>query len=189
MHQRGFTLIEAVVSISLFSLMILGATLQLRAYEDGQRSIADALVLVKTARTFMTELSQVSRRVDAFGTIATSAGIVRPSASVLDPFRPASASVTYGAGLANQDGYDLLAPASANSGVPNAELAAFIARWNTPDSDGRTRLFRAIGRRAEAWRVEVLATPNASGAYRLIRLNLDKDNNETNLQWPICCGD
>ena len=46
MGHRGFTLIEAVVSISLFSLMILGATCSW-GHEDGQRSIADALVLVK----------------------------------------------------------------------------------------------------------------------------------------------
>ena len=184
MHQRGFTLIEAVVSISLFSLMILGATLQLRAYEDGQRSIADALVLVKTARTFMTELSQVSRRVDAFSTIAGASGIERPDESVLDAFM--SGNVTYGA--SSITGYDLLA-GDDNGAELNAELADFVARWNTEDADQRTRLSRAIGRRAKAWRIEIASGTDASGAYRLIQLHLDKDNNETNLQWPICCGD
>jgi prepilin-type N-terminal cleavage/methylation domain-containing protein len=179
MGHRGFTLIEAVVSISLFSLMILGATLQLRAYEDGQRSIADALVLVKTARTFMTELSQVSRQTDSFNTVATASGIQRPSASVLDGF---DGTVTYGAS-SSQPGYDFLTDAS--DAPLNAELADFIARWNTEDADGRTRLFRSVGRRAKAWRVEIDGP--ASGAYRIIKLHLDKDNNETNLQWPICC--
>ena len=178
MGHRGFTLIEAVVSISLFSLMILGATLQLRAYEDGQRSIADALVLVKTARTFLTELSQVSRQTDSFNTVATASGIQRPSASVLDGF---DGTVTYGA--SSQPGYDFLT--DENSAALNAELADFIARWNTEDADGRTRLFRSVGRRAAAWRVEIEGP--ASGAYRIIKLHLDKDDNETNLQWPICC--
>ena len=191
MHQRGFTLIEAVVSISLFSLMILGATLQLRAYEDGQRSIADALVLVKTARTFMTELSQVERTNNKFSTIAGASGIERVGPSILDDFR--NATVYYSASN-SKPGYDLLVEAVGGTGYPrnSTNLGAitekFRQRW-VDDSEERDRLFRAIGRRAEAWRVEVLATPNASGAYRLIRLHLDKDNNETNLQWPICCGD
>lgn len=183
MHQRGFTLIEAVVSISLFSLMILGATLQLRAYEDGQRSIADALVLVKTARTFMTELSQVSRQEDAFNTVATASGLARPDVSVLDAFM--SGDVTYGA--SSLTGYDFLA-GDDNGAQLNADLAAFVARWNTPDADDRTRLFRAIGRRAPAWRVEIASGTAASGAYRVIQLHLDKDDNQTNLQWPICCA-
>lgn len=183
MGHRGFTLIEAVVSISLFSLMILGATLQLRAYEDGQRSIADALVLVKTARTFMTELSQVSRQTDSFNTVATASGIVRPDVSVLDGFglNGAGGTVTYGS--ASQPGYDFLT--DNNTATLNAELADFIARWNSQDENGKTRLFRAIGRRAKAWRVEIEGP--ASGAYRIINLHLDTDNNETNLKWPICC--
>ena len=63
-------------------------------------------------------------------------------------------------------------------------LSWFIA-MNTEDADGRARLFRSVGRRAKAWRVEIDGP--ASGAYRIIKLHLDKDNNETNLQWPICC--
>ena len=183
MRHRGFTLIEAVVSISLFSLMILGATLQLRAYEDGQRSIADALILVKTARTFLTELSQVSRQNDSFSTIASgSDGVVRPEPSVLDGFM---GDAVYGDGTTRQ-GYDFYA-ASSNDAPLNADLAAFIDRWNTEDADNRTRLFRSIGRRADAWRIRILSDASAPGAYRLIELHLDIDDDETNLKWPICC--
>ena len=182
MWQRGFTLIEAVVSISLFSLMILGATLQLRAYEDGQRSIADALVLVKTARTFLSELSQVSRREDAFE--RGSDGISRPDESVLDVLSGAQATYPNGD---IQDGYDFYA-ASSNSVVLNPALdEVFEKSWNTEDENERTRLTRAIGRRADAWRINVYKP--ASGAYRIIELHLDTDDGDTNLVWPICCSD
>lgn len=187
MHQRGFTLIEAVVSISLFSLMILGATLQLRAYEDGQRSIADALILVKTARTFLTELSQVERRVNRFEPPAGASGLIRRGTSVLDDFQ--GLTVHYSASN-SKPGYDFLVETVGGTGFPRnsaslgGDADAFRRRW----VEERDRLFNAIGRRAAAWRIEVASGPDALGAYWLIKLHLDKDNDETNLQWPICCA-
>ena len=187
--SRGFTLIEAVVSISLFSLMILGATLQLRAFEDGQRSVSDALVLVKTAREFLTELSQLSRRNDVFDPTS----VQRPSGSVLDGLWQGSGNAHTTENSASGvlgDGYNFL---DADSETLEAAYAAtlqneFINRWVTPDSDGRSLLERKIGRRADQWTVIVVQPPStpSPAAYRIIELHLD-DNGTTNLRWPICC--
>lgn len=183
--ERGFTLVEAVVSISLFSLMILGATLQLRAFEDGQRSISDALILTKAARTFLSELSQVARQTDKFNELVSdSGGLVRPSASVLDDFYPSVASGPLES--TSGWGYNFLSPDDRDL---NAALVKFKSRWTTADASdpaNRTRLEKRIGRRASQWRIEVINP--SSGAYRIIELHLD-DDNVTNLQWPICCGD
>lgn len=186
--SRGFTLIEAVVSISLFSLMILGATLQLRAFEDGQRSISDALVLVKTAREFLTELSQLSRSNDRIENY-----VQRPSASILDVLWHGSGNAHVTENSASGVlgfGYNFLDADSETLEGANAAVMSnkFIKRWVTPDSDGRSLLERKIGRRADQWTVIVVQPPSSPSpaAYRIIELHLD-DNGTTNLRWPICC--
>ena len=192
--NQGFTLIEAVVSISLFSLMILGATLQLRAYEDGQRSITDALILVKTAREFLSEMAQESRRLDKFDPRT----VERDPLSYLDAF-DVSLSDGYASSalLVNQNagsaslstrGFNFLdADEEIGIGAYQGEWQRFIERWFEPlsgDASGRSLLKKRIGRRADQWSV-VIVRP-ASGAYRIIELHLD-DNGTTNLRWPICC--
>ena len=186
MRQAGFTILEAVVSIALFSLIILGATIQLRAYEDGQRSIADALILVKTSRTFLTELSQVSRINDSFNVLATASGVVRPDDSVLDAFNNGTLVTVQDDTAQANVGFDFLT-ADTNSHALNADLANFVSRWTRPDVNDpgqRSRLQKRIGNRADRWQVRIINP--ASGAYRVIELHLD-DNGSTNLQWPICC--
>ena len=197
--NHGFTLIEAVVSISLFSLMILGATLQLRAYEDGQRSITDALILVKTAREFLGEMAQESRRLDKFDPRT----VEREAKSYLDGFfqglsesydeesdlwsveNAASSILAKGSG---HKAFDFLDPDEEISvGAYQGEWQRFMERWFEPlsgDASGRSLLKKRIGRRADQWSV-VIVRP-ASGAYRIIELHLD-DNGTTNLRWPICC--
>ena len=192
--NQGFTLIEAVVSISLFSLMILGATLQLRAYEDGQRSITDALILVKTAREFLGEMAQESRRLDKFDPRT----VERDPLSYLDAF-DVSLSDGYASSalLVNQNngsaslstrGFNFLdADEEIAIGAYQGEWQRFMERWFEPlsgDASGRSLLKKRIGRRADQWSV-VIVRP-ASGAYRIIELHLD-DNGTTNLRWPICC--
>ena len=192
--NHGFTLIEAVVSISLFSLMILGATLQLRAYEDGQRSITDALILVKTAREFLGEMAQESRRLDKFDPRT----VERDPLSYLDAF-DVSLSDGYASSalLVNQNngsaslstrGFNFLdADEEIAIGAYQGEWQRFMERWFEPlpgDASGRSLLKKRIGRRADQWSV-VIVRP-ASGAYRIIELHLD-DNGTTNLRWPICC--
>ena len=206
--QSGFTLIEAVVSISLFSLMILGATLQLRAYEDGQRSIGDALVLIKTAREFLGDMAQESRRLDPFEGDSPQ----RAPLSYLDAFDISLA------GLAAPDDYGLDDLLTGNNGDnnppisagdldargfdflnPNEELSVgryagswgpFMDRWFEPlpgDAAGRSLLKKRIGSRAKHWKVVIIRpSSSANEAYRVIELHLD-DNGSTNLRWPICC--
>ena len=209
--QGGFTLIEAVVSISLFSLMILGATLQLRAYEDGQRSISDALVLIKTAREFLGDMAQESRRLDRFDPRT----VERDPLSYLDAFdinlvdeltapsTPDDYQITHllqnngdnsppiGASALNDHGFDFLnSEQKLSVGKYAAEWGPFMDRWFEPlpeDAAGRSLLKKRIGSRAKHWKVVIIRpSSSANEAYRVIELHLD-DNGSTNLRWPICC--
>lgn len=80
MNQRGFTLIEAIVALSLFSLLFVGATLLLSTYETQNSQLRKLTNQQSISYSFLQEWGNLSRRMDR-----TSSG-ARPLVSVLDGF-------------------------------------------------------------------------------------------------------
>lgn len=78
MYQRGFTLIEAVVAIALFSILFIGATLLLSTYETQNSQLRSLTNRQSLSYSFLQEWGNVSRRLDR------RADGARPVASVLD---------------------------------------------------------------------------------------------------------
>ena len=78
-HCRGFSIIEAVVALSLFAIMLVGATATLSIFQLNERSASSTALQADMREVFLQDWANFARQEDAMNELGE-----RPDDSILD---------------------------------------------------------------------------------------------------------
>jgi len=135
-NQQGFSIIEAIMSIVLFGLFLVGATLLYSNWQQGEFERQKTEAIAKTATVFLKEAYKVVRTEDVV-TRNSSGDLVIEIANTI---------------VRDVDGKDFMSSPTFTKQV----WQDFYNKWadSTNDVDGLSKLDRRLGNYVDSWVIE-----------------------------------